>query len=599
MRKASTIKRIALCLLIATACCVQGAWATPTDGAPAIQRPLDQPQPRQAPGPSAETIKAWQDRKFGMFIHFGLYSIAGGMWNGKRVDNGYSEQIFANGPIPPKDYEALAKQFDPEKFDPDAIVALAKAAGMKFIVITAKHHDGFNLFQTAETSYNAVDGTPYHRDIVKELAEACARGGLKFGVYYSTIDWHHPGGNKYIEGNSNPITSEQEAFNVVQLKELLGHYGPISEIWFDMGKPTPAQSAHFARTVHALQPQTMISGRVWNYYGDFAVMGDNAEPDVAMELPWQAPASIFPETWGYRSWQERNDLPGKIRENIARLVRVVSAGGNYILNIGPKGDGAVVPYEAQVLQGIGTWLKQNGEAIYGTRKQPFAALDFGYATVGPHALYLFVAKLPPDHQLRVPGLADTTFGPAYRLGAADSTVEVKRDGHDVSIALDHLADWPTADAGDNVDDFMPVIVLPFNGPLHVRPSIIAAAADGSFHLQPTQAEHYLNYNGEGYEASATLYKLSWKLDAQTSEYMLTLHYNAAAANAKVNVWVDGQRYPLSLHGADAGSASLRVRRNRTTYPYAMQVELTPSAPFEQGTALPVTVQSVDVLPMRH
>lgn len=137
-----------------------------------------------------------------------------------------------------------------------------------------------------------------------------ARGGLKFGVYYSTIGWHHPGGNKYIEGNSNPITPEQEAFNVAQLKELLGHYGPISEIWLDMGKPTPAQSAHFAHTVHALQPQTMISGRVWNYYVDFAVMDDNAGPDVAMELPWQASASIFPQTWGYRSWQERDDLPG-------------------------------------------------------------------------------------------------------------------------------------------------------------------------------------------------------------------------------------------------------------------------------------------------
>ncbi|GGA31367.1 alpha-L-fucosidase [Dyella nitratireducens] len=593
-----TGKRIALGLIASIACCAHSLYAAPTSSATtAISRPFDQPQPLSGPGPSAQTIKAWQDRKFGMFIHFGLYSIAGGMWNGKRVDNGYSEQIFANGPILAKDYEALAKQFDPEKFDPDAIVALAKAAGMKFIVITAKHHDGFNLFQTAQTSYNAVDGTPYHRDIVKELADACARGGLKFGVYYSTIDWHHPGGNTYIEGNSNPITSEQEAFNVAQLKELLGHYGPISEIWFDMGKPTPAQSADFAHTVHALQPQTMISGRVWNYYGDFAVMGDNAEPDVAMELPWQAPASMFPETWGYRSWQERKDLPGKIRENITRLVRVVSGGGNYILNIGPKGDGSVVPYEAQVLQGIGTWLKQSSEAIYGTRKQPFAALDFGYATVGPHALYLFVAKLPPDHQLHVPGLADTAFGPAYRLGAPESTVDVQRDGHDVSIALDHLAHWPTADAGGNIDNFMPVVVLPLKGPLRVRPQMIAASADGNFHLQPSQAEHYLNYNGEGYEAPATLYKLSWQLDAKAADYMLTLHYTPAAAEAKVDVWIDGQRYPLRLSGTDGASPSLRIRRNPVAHPYAMHVELTPSAPFEQGTALPVTVQSVELSPI--
>jgi alpha-L-fucosidase len=315
-------------------------------------------------------------------------------------------------------------------------------------------------------------------------------------------------------------------------------------------------------------------------------MGDNAEPDVGMELPWQAPASIFPETWGYRSWQQRDGLQGKIRENITRLVRVVSTGGNYILNIGPEGDGSLVPYEAQVLQGIGEWLKRNGEAIYGTRKQPFAAVDFGYATVGPHALYLFVAKPPTDHQLHVPGLADTAFGPAYRLGSPASTVEVERNGNDISVALDHLA-------GDTTDAFMPVIVLPFKGSLRVRPSMLAAASDGGFHLQPAQAEHYLNYNGEGYEAPATPYKLSWQLDAQAADYLLTLHYTAAA-NAKMDAWIDGHRYRLDLRAADTSTPPLRIRRDHAMHPYAMQVELTPAAPFVQGTALPVTVQSVEL-----
>jgi alpha-L-fucosidase len=599
MKKLVGGKHAALWLALGMACWTAAGWAaTPPDAeATAIQRPLDQPQLPSGPGPGAQTIKAWQDRKFGMFIHFGLYSIAGGMWHGKRVDNGYSEQILANGPIPPKDYEALAAQFDPTHFDADAIVALAKAAGMKFIVITAKHHDGFNLFQTAQTNYNAVDDTPYRRDIVKQLADACARGGLQFGVYYSTIDWHHPGGNTYIDGNSNPITPAQEAFNVAQLKELLGHYGPIAEIWFDMGKPTPAQSAHFAQTVHALQPQTMISGRVWNYQGDFAVMGDNGEPDVAMELPWQSPASMFPATWGYRSWQVRSDLPGKIRENIERLVRVVSQGGNYILNIGPQGDGSVVPFEAQVLHGIGDWLKRNGAAIYGTRKQPFATLDFGYATVGRQAIYLFVSKPPADHRLHLPGLADTELGRAYRLGSPDDAVDVQREGDDVSIALDRLAHWPANDAGrNNVDAFMPVLVLPFKGALRVRPAMIAAAGDGVFQLQTKQAEHFLNYNGEGYEAPATLYKLSWNLDAQAANYSLTLKYAPASSSSAVDVWVDGRRYRLDLPSGGT-SRSLRIRRDRATHPYAMQLELTPPAPFVQGSPLPVTVDSVALMPL--
>ena len=582
--------RLRIALALAALCLMQTTLAA--------TRPLDQPQPSADAGPSAATIKDWQDRKFGMFIHFGLYSLAGGVWNGKRIDNGYSEQILANAPLPPEQYEALAKQFDPVHFDADAIVALAKAAGMKFIVITAKHHDGFNLFQTAQTPYNTVDGTPYHKDIVKELADACARGGLKFGVYYSTIDWHHPGGNTYIEGNSNPITPAQEAFNVAQLKELLGHYGPIAEIWFDMGKPTPAQSRHFAQTVHALQPQTMISGRVWNYQGDFAVMGDNSEPDVGMELPWQAPASMFPQTWGYRSWQVREDVSGKIRENITRLVRVVSQGGNYILNIGPEGDGSVVPYEAQVLQGIGLWMRRNGEAVYATRKQPFPALDFGYATVGPHALYLFVSKMPADGRLHLPGVTDTEFGRAYRLGSPNTSVDVRHDKDGIDIPLDGLAGWPGTGTGNgDIDTFMPVLVLPLKSPLHVRPEAIIAAADGGIHLQPAQAQHYLNYNGEGYEAPATLYKLAWQADAGAANYTATIHYAVTSKPARWDLWIDGKRYAVTT-ASGVTSQTIKVSRDRSAHPYAMQVELTPAAPFEQGVSLPVTIDAVELVPAR-
>src|SRR5882762_6397258 len=218
---------------------------------------MDKPLPLSEPRPDAVSKQAWADRKFGMFIHFGLYSMLGGEWKGKQIDNGYSEQIMANAPIPLPEYAALAGQFNPVNFDADAIVALAKAAGMKFIVITSKHHDGFNMFHTAQTRYNIVDASPYRRDVVKELSAACARAGMKFGVYYSSIDWHQPGASTYIEGNSNPIAPDHAAFNVAQLKELLSNYGPISEIWFDMGKPTPEQSKMFAQTVHRLQPRTM------------------------------------------------------------------------------------------------------------------------------------------------------------------------------------------------------------------------------------------------------------------------------------------------------------------------------------------------------
>ena len=548
--------------------------------------PTDRPLPLAGPRPDAATVQAWQARKFGLFIHFGLYSMLGGVWDGRRITKGYSEQIQSFAPVPIDRYEALAKRFDPEQFDPDAIVVLAQAAGMKFIVLTAKHHDGFAMFHTAQNRYDIVDATPYRRDVVKALADACARAHMPFGVYYSTIDWHWMHG-QYRPDNDNPITPAQADFNVAQIRELMSHYGPISEVWFDMGKPTPAQSARFARTVHELQPQTMVSGRVWNHQGDFTVMGDNREPDEGMEEPWQSPASMFPETWGYRSWQVRDDLPGKVRENIARLVRVVSAGGNYILNIGPEGDGAVVPYEAGVLRGIGAWLKPRGEAVYGTQASPFAKLDFGYATVGAHTLYLFVEKPPADGVLHLPGVVDTRFGQGRVLGDASARVgSAAVDASGASVKVDGLAH-----AG-----YMPVVALPFEGGLHVRPDAVAAGANGQVHLAAAQAEHFLNYNGYGYEDPPTIYKLRWYAQPVAGDCLLTVRYRDARPGARLDVWVDGHPHVLALPAGE-GAAHLRVGRDPRAFPYAMQVELTPVAPFHKGDSLPAGIASVELAPL--
>jgi alpha-L-fucosidase len=547
--------------------------------------PLDKPQPLSQPRPSAATVKQWGDRKFGMFIHFGLYSQLGGMWEGKKIDNGYSEQIMANAPVAVDQYAATASSFNPAKFDADAIVALAKAAGMKFIVVTAKHHDGFNMFHTAQTKYNIVDATPYKRDIVKELEEACARGGIKFGVYYSSIDWHEPGASTYIEGNSNPIPAGHEAFNVAQLKELLSNYGPISEIWFDMGKPTPAQSMHFAQTVHRLQPETMVSGRVFNYEGDFTVMGDNEVPAFQIDEPWQTPASIFPQTWGYRSWQKREDLQGKIDENILRLVQVVSRGGNYILNIGPMGDGSVVPYEADVLKGIGQWLKDSGSAIYGTSAQPFRKLDFGYATVGGNMLYLFVRDLPHDGTLHLPGVTGAKLRSAYLLSDSEKEpLAVQQDDQGASIAL-------PADAL-KTSGFLPVIAVPFTGTLVVIPPSLSADADGSFLLKPEQADHFQNYNGYGYGDPPTLYKLRWIVNAKPGKYKVVLDATDASKGPQPDVVIDGKR--LTQREVSMGEPIHIAKVSGLT-----SIEITPHQPFSKGTRLPEKIESVRLIRIEH
>jgi alpha-L-fucosidase len=587
---------------IATAKSQKAAGTLAENKTHTVSLPLDQPRPLPGPRPGRATIAQWQSRRFGMFIHFGLYSNLGGVWQGRNIDNGYSEQIMANAPIPLDQYAALASKFNPTEFDPDAIVALAKAAGMKFIVITAKHHDGFNMYGTRQTAYNIVDATPYHKDVVKLLSQACRRGGIKFGVYYSSIDWHQPGASTYIEGNSNPIPSAQEAFNVAQLKELLGTYGPISEIWFDMGKPTPAQSEHFARTVHDLQPQTMVSGRVFNYQGDFSVMGDNAVPSFVIDEPWQTPASFFDDTWGYRSWQKREDLHGKIRENILRLVEVVSRGGNYILNIGPEGDGSVVPYEADVLHGIGRWMSRNGQAIYGTSAQPFRNLDFGYATVGGGNLYLFVKSIPKDGVLRLPPVPDATMKAAFLLGdSARTPIAVEQAKSGITLSAKSLR-TNSAVEGDPAN-FLPVVVVPFAGKLRAQSPLISGDTRG-FSLKPAQADRFYNYNGHGYEAPAILYKLRWTIAAIPGTYQLKINYTPAHAASSITLFLDG--VPTSIHlnrpsqeGSETVSTytqRITLRKTSVSVTNRARVEVTPAAPFYKGTQLPVEIKEVDIKP---
>lgn len=521
--------------------------------------------------PSAQTVRRWQNRKYGMFIHFGLYSKLGGVWKGKQYSGNYSEQIQSDAHIPEAEYAKLASEFNPERWDPERIVRLAQDAGMRFIVITAKHHDGFSLFGTKASSFNVVNASPYAKDIVKGLADACARHGLAFGVYYSTIDWHF--GDVPDPKNDNPISPAHEKFNLEQLRELVTSYGPLAEIWFDMGHPTKLQSKHFADQVHKYQPECLVSGRVWNSEGDFLEMGDDEIPNYILDEPWESPASIFKDTWGYRSWQARTELVQKVEEHIKRLVAVVSRGGNYILNIGPEGDGSVVGYEADVLRGTGKWLKRNGEAIYATQPQPFRKLDFGYATVSGYKLYLFVEHTPADGKLRLPGLR-TGIRKAYLLG----------DPGRKPLAVVHEDVTGQSVAAPKCDCFMPVVSLEMAGDIVVEQPLNATNSKSTITLSAESADHFYNNNGEGYYDPPVLRKLRWSFTvARGGTYKLEMTYRPGAFSRRVDIVVEDRvlrasvqgdgKFPVVIYTAPLKAASLAT----------LTVE--PGAPRERGAAL--------------
>jgi alpha-L-fucosidase len=331
-----------------------------------------QAPPPARPDPAKEKRLEWfRDVKYGMFIHWGLYAIPAGQWNGQR-SLGLGEWVMFRSRVPVKEYEKLAARFNPVKYNADEWVKLAKDAGMKYIVITSKHHDGFALFKSAASPYNVVDATPFKRDILKELADACARGGIRLGFYYSqSQDWHEPNGagnewdfgpddkkdyDQYLRGKAEP-----------QIRELLTNYGKVALIWFDTPRMMTGDRPHrFTRIVRQLQPDTLIDGRL-GADGDYTSTGDNVIPPNVNGEAWEVPATIN-HTWGYRTDDTDWKSPGQIA---FKLLDIVSKGGNYLLNVGPMADGVIPQPSQDILRTVGRWLQLNGEAVYGASATPF------------------------------------------------------------------------------------------------------------------------------------------------------------------------------------------------------------------------------------
>lgn len=414
----------------------------------------------------ADRMEWFNEARFGMFIHWGIYSVPAGEYG---TNKNYAEWIQLSAKIPGSEYEKYAAQFNPTNFNAREWVRVAKDAGMKYLVITAKHHDGFCMFDSKLTDYTVTKATPWHHDPLPDLAKECKKAGITFCLYYSDPDWHHPEfpaqySQHGFHGNPNPNADLDKYVTYMkgQIRELLTGYGPIGILWFDDGgsfKNTMEVRTNCAKLLHSedilkeirqLQPKTIVNNRL-------GIPADYTTPE--QKIPAHGLTNAFEvcmtlnKHWGYNKNDNNWKEPKVVIQN---LVDIASKGGNYLLNVGPTSDGIFPPDAVRILGDVGKWMKVNGDSIYGTTRSPLATTPaWGRVTRKGSSLYLHVFDWPSDGKLTLGGDIDAKVKRASLLANGKKLAITQSSPHEIQIAL------PTA-APDALDS---VIVLTCSGPI--------------------------------------------------------------------------------------------------------------------------------------
>ncbi|HEY1790866.1 MAG TPA: alpha-L-fucosidase [Verrucomicrobiae bacterium] len=472
----------------------------PVHADPADNVPGENPKQHNA------RMEWWRDARFGMFIHWGLYSEAAGYWDGKPT-SGAGEWIMTDMRIPRAQYATLAPHFDPVKFDADQWAEAAHNAGMKYLVITSKHHEGFCMFKTAATDYNVVDATPWHQDPLLALSKACHRHGIKFCVYYSIMDWHSP---DQAPANSDP---DHPAFNPTsfipgqkvayvqymetELAELIAKYHP-GLIWFDgqwMNGWTDEDGRQLYAYLRKLDPKIIINDRVKGA-GDYETPEQYIPPNGLPGHDWET-CMTMNDTWGFK----RDDNDWKSTQTLIRnLVDIASKGGNYLLNVGPTGEGLIPDASIERLNEIGQWMKVNGTAVYGTSAGPFTRqLPWGRCTSktsGNHTtIYLHVFDWPADGQLVIPLSNHIKRASLLVAPSTPLKTETGKDGAIIFLPP-HAPDDISSTVVVKLDGAPEVITVPI--PQNNDRSISLTAGDASLHGSQIQYEPGTSHDNIGY-----------------------------------------------------------------------------------------------------
>jgi alpha-L-fucosidase len=434
--------------------------------APALGIPKSKSGMKETKAERDNRMRWWREARFGMFIHWGLYAVPAGEYKGQRSTK-IGEWIMEWANIPRVEYEKFAPQFTASKFNATEWVKIAKDAGMKYIVITSKHHDGFAMYKSSVSKYNVNDSTPFAGDPIKLLAAETKKQGLKFCVYYSILDWHHP--SQFVDSpGKDPMAGNRETkmrvgekpeyvkYMKAQLRELITNYDP-AVLWFDgewQDWWTEEDGKDLYSYVHNLKPSIIVNNRIGKgrkgmeglnkedreYSGDFGTPEQQIPANGLPGVDWESCMTLN-DTWGFKSY----DNNWKSSQTIIRnLIDIASKGGNYLLNVGPTSEGVIPEPSIQRLADVGKWMKVNGESIYGSAASPFQSqLSFGRATSKPGRVFLQVFDWPADGSLKVPAWGQTIKG-VRLMSDPKHILKFEQNGATITIHVPGNAPDPVA-----------------------------------------------------------------------------------------------------------------------------------------------------------